>query len=529
MGFCFKIFLTLALAATASTTFVASVAAKEIYGVAEADIGLYMGNSLLSSWQVEKARNIVDKMLKASPDDVAAQALNARVLFFEGKYAESLAVLEKFDLEGEDFRAVVRKTAEAASRFKSKASEHFVIFWSDPKDELMVDPAIETLESARKELGKTMGYEPPDKIRVEFYPSVAAFTSVSTLTRKEVETSGTIGLCKFNRIMIASPRATAWGYRWRDTLSHEYVHLVVYRLSKGRAPIWVHEGLAKYLEAAWRGSYGEMDVSSMALLVKRKGEDTLISLEEMSPSVAKLPSAEDTSLAFAEVGTMMQLLVEKRGRQALKKLAEEMGNGKSDREALEAAWGGSFASFDSAWRKWADGLESENKAVQIIGLTLADDKGEKSELEPGELADPKAKDFARLGDMLLGRGREVAAALEFEKAYAESPESPGIASRYAGGLLIREKYEEALEVTGKALKYYPDMAVLWRKKGEAQLALKRYEDANKSFNEIMEINPFHIPARSALLYIAQTEGREDEVKRQEEALSKLAEGRFEGH
>lgn len=522
------------LAGTAFLSFVfllgsSSARAFEIYGVSESRLGLYMGNNLLSSWQVQKARNVVDDLLATAPEDPAALSLNSRVLFFEGKYSESLEILEKFGPEAEEFRALVRTTAEQAAAFKSKSSEHFEVFWSDPKDELMADQALEGLEAARAELRKAMAYEPPDKIRVELYPSVAAFTSVSTLTREEVETSGTIGLCKFNRIMIASPRATAWGYRWRDTLSHEYVHLVVYRLSKGLAPIWVHEGIARYLESSWRGVYGEMDVSSMALLVRRKAAGTLITLEEMSPSVAKLPSAEDTSLAFAEVGTMMKLLVEKRGSSALMNLAVEMGNGKTDREALESVWGGSFDSFDAAWRKWADGLESDNQDIQIMGLKLAEGHGGEDDVEPGELADPKAKDFARIGDLLKGRGREIAAAIEFEKAYASSPEAPGIASRHAGGLLAREKYDEALKVSQGALRYYPDMPVLWRRKGEAQLALGRFDDAEETFSEILEINPFHIPARSALLYIAQTAGKEDEVKRREQDLAKLTEGHVSGH
>ena len=43
------------------------------------------------------------------------------------------------------------------------------------------------------------------------------------------------------------------GYDWLDTVSHEYVHLVVSRKSRNTVPIWMHEGLAKYLESRWRG------------------------------------------------------------------------------------------------------------------------------------------------------------------------------------------------------------------------------------------------------------------------------------
>jgi hypothetical protein len=35
-------------------------------------------------------------------------------------------------------------------------------------------------------------------------------------------------------------------------LSHEYIHYIVVQLSHNRAPIWLHEGIAKYFESAWR-------------------------------------------------------------------------------------------------------------------------------------------------------------------------------------------------------------------------------------------------------------------------------------
>ena len=69
---------------------------------------------------------------------------------------------------------------------------------------------------------------------------------------RDIEVSGAIGICKFNKIMLLSPRNLARGYRWTDALSHEYIHYIVVQLSHNRAPIWLHEGIAKYFESAWR-------------------------------------------------------------------------------------------------------------------------------------------------------------------------------------------------------------------------------------------------------------------------------------
>lgn len=496
-------------------------AGREIYGLSEADLGLYLGNALLTSWRVPEARRVVDGLLARDPRDREARSLEAHVLFFEGAYDEARKRLADLEARGA-FPDLVRATAEAARDFRSRESGSFRLSWVNPRDEVLAEGALEALEAAREAVGRELGFYPEGRVRVEVYPTVASFTSVSTLTREEVETSGTIGLCKFDRLMITSPRATLWGYRWRDTLCHEYVHLALYRLTHGLAPIWVHEGIAKYLEGSWRGAPGELDPSSAALLARRFGEGTLIPLEAMSPSVAKLPSAEDTSLAFAQVGTMMSFLVERKGSGALGRLLAEIGSGRSDREALEAVWGDGFAAFEAAWREWVAGLPAAREEVQVIGLRLAE-HGAKEDEEPGEVRDPEARDYLRLGDMLRARGRMAAAGAEYAKAYGQAPEAPGVASRHALGLLESGAFGDALSVAEQALRFYPDLAVLWERRGEALLGLGRTAEASAALREVLEINPFHLPARRGLLEASRRSGDSAEAARQEWALGLLEE------
>jgi len=506
-----------------------SPAANEVYGRPAAQLGLYLGNGLLAAWRVPEARQVVEEMLAANPNDPAARALEGRVLFFEGRYPEALEHLDTLGAGGE-FRDLVAATVAATEGFQTRAGEWFQVSWGDPRDELLVDGALAGLEEARRAVEAALSFVPEHPVRVEVYPTVAAFTAVSTLTRQEVSTSGTIGLCKFDRLMITSPRATAWGYRWRDTLSHEYLHLAIYRLSEGQAPIWVHEGIAKYLEGAWRGAPGELSPSGKALLARRMAEDTLISLEQMSPSVAKLPSAEDTSLAFAEVGTMMAFLVAERGAGALRGLLDGLAEGLDDRAALERVWGGSFADFEAGWRAWAEGLPFDAEASQIIALSLADENpSADAEVAPGAIPDPRAGDFSRLGDLLRQRGREQAAAVEYAKAYALTPGAPGIASRHALGRLALGEWDAALAVVEAALALYPDLPVLWQRKGEALLAAGRPAEARSAWTELLEINPFHLPARRGLWAVAEQLGDAPERARQEAALALVEDGGGGGH
>ena len=81
---------------------------------------------------------------------------------------------------------------------------------------------------------------------------------LSTLTEKEIRTTGTIAIAKFGKMMVTSPKALLHGYDWLDTASHEYVHHVVTRLTRNETPIWLHEGIARWYESRWRGPGGDI-------------------------------------------------------------------------------------------------------------------------------------------------------------------------------------------------------------------------------------------------------------------------------
>ena len=65
------------------------------------------------------------------------------------------------------------------------------------------------------------------------------FNWEDALTEEEIKTSGTIALCKYNRLMITSPRDLVYGYGWADTVAHELIHLLINRRSRNTVPICV--------------------------------------------------------------------------------------------------------------------------------------------------------------------------------------------------------------------------------------------------------------------------------------------------
>ena len=128
--------------------------------------------------------------------------------------------------------------------------------------------------------------------------------------------------------MATSPRALMRGYPWLDTVSHEFVHFLVTHKGRNTVPIWLQEGLAKFLETRWRGEPGKaIDPAQEDLLVRAAKKKELIPFAAMHPSIAKLPTQEKAALAFAEVEAAMRLLYQRGGQDG----AHRIGGGDGER------------------------------------------------------------------------------------------------------------------------------------------------------------------------------------------------------
>ena len=138
-------------------------------------------------------------------------------------------------------------------------------------------------------LGTTLIISQKNLFLLKFFPDAESFCTISTLTKEEIETSGTVAICLFNRVIITSPRLQPRGYQWLDTLTHEYVHYVIMKKTYNRVPIWLHEGIAKYEEKRWLENITpKLPVSLESLMAEAVEKDYFITFEQMHPSLAKL-------------------------------------------------------------------------------------------------------------------------------------------------------------------------------------------------------------------------------------------------
>lgn len=483
---------------------------------------------LLSSWQIDEAEQAIDRYESRMGQSAPYQYLRGRFDFYTGDYEAGLERLNRAVEEDENpawmrLRNIVESTVETVDGYQrhESPSGNFVIYVEPGPDEVLVPFALEALEEARDHFYHELGWRPDDDepVRVEVYPRAADLASVSELTEENIRTSGTIALCQYNRLMITSPRSMLRGYSWVDTLVHEYVHFVINRRTTERVPIWMHEGLAKYLERTWRGEGEEMlEASVEHLLMERHEEDELIAFEDMHPSMALLPSQQDAAVAFAQVYTTMEYLREQLGEGAFEKLLDTVDEGYEAREAYARVLDTDWDRFErQEWRSHIHQRElpelPEEQRDRYEEHIVFDD--EAAEVDEGldELATPEAEDHLQLGQMFQVRERYGAAAVQYKKAEAiTGDKSPVLQTRLAKSLTLSGQPDEAIEALQSVKQLHPYFVYTWIELGRAYLEKGNYHAARESLREAARVNPFNPEIHELLYRAARGLGNSEEAE-----------------
>ena len=468
----------------------------------------------LDDWNVPAARAALDRLKAVAPgDNEGVHQLEGRVLFEEGRYDEALEALGRGgapDRPGTYLR-LVKDTAQVVAKHASQESANFIFSYPEGKDAVLAPYALEALESMRSAMLEDLGWAPEGKVRVEVVNNARELARVSTLTFEQIRTTGTIAICKFNKLIITSPKAVVRGYDWLDTLAHEYVHLVVSQASGNTVPIWLHEGMAKYLETRWRGpAGGAMSPSTLALLGRRVKADTLIPFEKMHPSIALLPTAEDAATAFAEVFFAIDWVHRKKGAAGLRTILSELSRGQSDRKAVEAATGTSFRSFERAWlahvraQPFPPDLGITDQEVKLKeGAKDAPPERKGRQISFGAFKDvrePKARKHAHLGELLRERRRMGAAAEQYGRAYREVGDRyEALSNKYALTLLELSRTSEARQVLEKSLLVHPGISATHVHLGRIHLHEGAWDQARGAYLQALAVDPFDPEIHLALL------------------------------
>jgi tetratricopeptide (TPR) repeat protein len=485
---------------------------------------------------VASTRQFVEAWAAAHPLDQTGQLALGLLRLYQQRYDEAATLLEGAEGGRHDpggYLRLARNGAALAKRQDVAESEHFAVAYPKGKDEILVPYLLETLEAQRAALAADLGVAPPERVRVEILESASDLARLSSLTEAEIRASGTIALCKYGKLMLVSPKALVTGYDWLDTAAHEFTHYVVAQKAGPRAPIWLHEGIAKWWESRWRGAGGQDFSPSAAALVRRALETgTLVTFEQMHPSMAKPPTQERAALAYAEVVLAVELMVQRGGTAAVARALDLIAAGASADAAVAQTLGTTWAGFTAAWQQhMASRPLPRGGTAALRVLRFRDDPKQAGPwAEWAELPDQESRNHARLGQLMRERGRWTAARLEYRKAIDRAgARVPILANQFAIAAIQSGEKAQAEKVLLEAIAWSPDSAAL--RVQLARLLSQRQEHAAARLH-LVEANrqdPFDPEIHLGLSLAAEAAGDPAGASRERRFAEILQGSKGQGH
>lgn len=449
----------------------------------------------------------------------------------QGRYGDAVKRFDKVDsktLKGEDFLLnrldELRKTGVALQKFERLETENFVLLYKEGLDRVMTYYLPEILEQIYAAYSPMFDFQRTDKIIVELMPDHELFSYASALSRKQIETTGTIALCVENRLVVLTPRRVLQGYEWADTIAHEFIHYILSRKSRDHAPLWFQEGVAKYFEARWRENDGSfLDPGMESSLAQAITAEKFLTIQQMMPSFAALPTAALARQAYAQTASMVDYLVEKKDLSVVRAIAEELKSEPEMDEVLQTVIEMNFEEFESSWQEWAknQGYRSFDTVAEG-GVTLLDKDESGSEIKEANPEDDAAKKHTRLGDLLLERHRYQAALKEYKKAITGNKKpNRQLSLRVLTCMEALDLAEEMIQFIETQVMFPDRDTTMLGYMAEGHLRQNKLDEAKALLDRAININPFNPSIHRKMLATYDKNKEAEAVRKTEEIIAIL--------
>ena len=499
-------------------------------------VGLFLG-TVFAEDEVRKneAREIVELLFRFQPDLAHEKIATAKTLgkelgdFFNAwcfhqhgeyqKVLDLLTPLKSSDLPADPMlqnRFVeLKASAEQLVHFKVLDTRHFSIRYKEGKDAVLTYFLPDVLESFYDYYALFFGFQQDERILVEIMPDHELFSYACALTKKQIETTGTVALCVENRLAMITPRRVLMGYDWAHVLSHEFIHYILNKQTKNHAPLWFQEGVAKAFESNWDTEKPKaLDPGLAHSLAVGFDENRLVTMEEMHPSFAALPTPELASRAYAQVASMVDYLTVLKGKEIIPQFSRQLADVPNLEILFEKELDVNFEEFQVRWRAWAEKQgykrlpQYEYHKTRLLdndggeeSLTLAPSKSsEETPNDSSTKASPqkeRERKYRRLGDLLLERDRFQAALVEYEKS-REQVQEPKQNQPMDRQLILRflkcyrslAFYELIDRLITQEIDSLENDSTMLQFKAESLWHQKKNEEALAMLKKATRINPF---------------------------------------
>jgi tetratricopeptide (TPR) repeat protein len=229
----------------------------------------------------------------------------------------------------------VEREAGAEAGHGKAESRHFTVSFEGGGTSAQAGYLVSLLlEDAYHAVGSRLDYRPTEPVHAVLYPA-EQFRDVTL-------SPSWAGAVYDGKIRIPVGGLTERTDLLDRTIRHEYTHALVHRLSQGRAPVWLNEGLAMLSEGDGRGDLARQ----FRAYVRQGGRAT--SLRGLEGSFMSLNAAQ-AQLAYAHALVATDYLVRTHGQAAARRVLDRLGEGVPLEAAIESTLYVRYDDLDRAW------------------------------------------------------------------------------------------------------------------------------------------------------------------------------------
>jgi tetratricopeptide (TPR) repeat protein len=266
----------------------------------------------------------LERARRVAPDDPEVAKLEGWAYYGMVKLDQAVAEWKRAlaiapDPEIQVALAKVERDRREEQNYRENESSHFTLHYDGSAEPELAKEILRGLEMHFGAIESELGYTPPDSIGVVLYTQQA----FADITRAP----SWVGALNDGRIRVPVQGLTSLTADLSRILKHELTHSFVQQKTHGRAPVWLNEGIAQWIE-------GSRSRDNAAVLVQVYDEKQAMALGEMEGSWMQLPTAV-ASYAYAWALANTEYIVQTDGIDDVQKILTLIGEGSSTEAAIQ--------------------------------------------------------------------------------------------------------------------------------------------------------------------------------------------------
>jgi tetratricopeptide (TPR) repeat protein len=298
-------------------------------------IGLLLSHA--KAGELARAQRSAEQALRAFPDDPELLYLLAEVQERQGRSRDALETVRRLlardpsHARGRQLQATLEREQRVEAGYWSQESAHFLVRYEGGGGIEVGRAVADVLEQAYESLGRELGVYPKDRVQVGIYVT-KTFAEIGGIPPEYAE--HVLGFYDFQKLRLRLSASQAQSYALERLVRHEYAHLLIHTATSGRAPRWLHEGLAQVVEPRAAPRFVEVSVAL------DRQHFTLDGLEGLFRTNA-------VGVAYQLAHVIADWLVEQRGMAGMRAFLGRLGQGEALPLALREAFGLSREDLDA--------------------------------------------------------------------------------------------------------------------------------------------------------------------------------------